>query len=140
MNYYNLLTAITEEAKKLPNIKTIILSDIYKLNSMPAAEFNVFGITPGKIYENYNLGIRYYQLNLYWIDRLKEDGAPEMSHSQAIEELSNIIKAVQDNSVATVEKEVVYTPFTMSFQQLTCGCYATVIFEVPLDDCFEEVD
>lgn len=140
MNYYGLLKHITSIAEQHPNVHTVILSDIYALNANKATEFNVFAITPKNFVENYEGGYRTYNLVLYMIDRLGEDGECEMKQSYCVEELSNIIKGVQDTSEITVDKDVVYVPFTESFQQLCCGVYAEVAFTVPLIDCFEELD
>lgn len=122
------------------NVNTIVAQDIYELDSMPDAQYCVFGITQNQHREDDQFF--YYNFNLYYINRITNDDASNelLNQSVGIQVLRNIIRKTLEKLDIEVSTDILYDTFIQKFADVTSGVYAQVEFMVPLDLCFEEYE
>ena len=120
------------------NINTVIQNDIYELDSIPNAKYNVFGITQNSHREDDQF--IYYNFYLYYINRVNNDGRQNeiLNQSTGIQVLRNIIRKTINYLDIEVSEDIVYYPFIQKFADVCSGVYADVTFAVPLDMCEED--
>lgn len=127
-------------ASKQPNINQIIDNDVYRLNTLKDAEYTVFAWQQRQHQEETDFWL--YSFQLFYIDRLTQDGGNEVEvQSMGLEVLSNIIGTIIEYSEGEIEVygTTLYQPFTQRFKDETAGVYATVTFRVPKDCiCIED--
>ena len=142
MKLIDVIQGLCTIAKEQPNIRTIITNDVYKLDAMADVKYNVFCVTQNKHREDLDNNFIYFNLNLFYIDRLTDDYANEVEiQSTAIEVLHNIIASFNADYGSDIYNESVeYTVFEQKFTDLCAGAYATLSFAVPISngDCYEE--
>ena len=140
MTLQDTINTIVSIAKTQPNIRTVILDDIYRLDAMPNAKYCVFGVTQNT--HRWADNMLQISLNLYYIDRLTTDSHNELQiQSTGIEVLQNIISAFVEKCNLSVYNSIVeFHTFIQKFSDLTAGAYATLSFEIPTasTDCFED--
>ena len=140
MTLSQIYKALSDIALEQPNIRTIVLNDIYKLDTLKDVRYSVFGITQNYEHEQDETR-RYYSLNLYYIDRLLEDGSNDVDiQSTGIEVLSNIIETLLEElgGKAELDETVKYQCFTQKFVDETSGVYARIKLAIPLSSYCEE--
>lgn len=120
------------------NINTVIQNDIYELDGIPNAKYNVFGITQNVHREDDQF--IYYNFYLYYINRVNNDGRQNeiLNQSTGIQVLRNIIRKTINYLDIEVSEDIVYYPFIQKFADVCSGVYADVTFAVPLDMCEED--
>lgn len=120
------------------NINTVIQNDIYELDGIPNAKYNVFGITQNSHREDDQF--IYYNFYLYYINRVNNDGRQNeiLNQSTGIQVLRNIIRKTINYLDIEVSEDIVYYPFIQKFADVCSGVYADVTFAVPLDMCEED--
>ena len=120
------------------NINTVIQNDIYELDGIPNAKYNVFGITQNVHREDDQF--IYYNFYLYYINRVNNDGRQNeiLNQSTGIQVLRNIIRKTINYLDIEVSEDIVYYPFRQKFADVCSGVYADVTFAVPLDMCEED--
>ena len=120
------------------NINTVIQNDIYELDGIPNAKYNVFGITQNSHREDDQF--IYYNFYLYYINRVNNDGRQNeiLNQSTGIQVLRNIIRKTCGYLDIEVSEDIVYYPFIQKFADVCSGVYADVTFAVPLDMCEED--
>lgn len=120
------------------NINTVIQNDIYELDGIPNAKYNVFGITQNVHREDDQF--IYYNFYLYYINRVNNDGRQNeiLNQSTGIQVLRNIIRKTINYFDIEVSEDIVYYPFIQKFADVCSGVYADVTFAVPLDMCEED--
>ena len=120
------------------NINTVIQNDIYELDGIPNAKYNVFGITQNAHREDDQF--IYYNFYLYYINRVNNDGRQNeiLNQSTGIQVLRNIIRKTCGYLDIEVSEDIVYYPFIQKFADVCSGVYADVTFAVPLDMCEED--
>ena len=126
-------------AKSQPNINSIVENDVYRLNTLKDANYSVFAWQQRQHTEEEDFWI--YSLQLFYIDRLTQDGSNELEcQNTGIEVLSNIIRTILSVGGGEIELygNAVYHPFTQKFKDETSGCYVEVAFRVPKDCICEE--
>ena len=117
-------------ASTQPNINLIIDNDIYRLNTLKDVEYSVFGWQQRQHQEETDYWI--YSFQLFYIDRLTQDGSNELEcQNTGMEVLSNIISTIIDFGDIELNGIPLYQPFTQRFKDETAGCYVTVSFIVP---------
>ena len=136
------LIEIVNELKAIamtqPNIRSAGEGNIYDyMNGNPSSKYSVFFISQTVHREDENFA--YYGFNLFHINRLDSTLENNRLQEQSIAKdvLSNIVKTFCVLHDANVES-LVYHTFTEKFKDLTCGMYATVEFQIPLDYLCEE--
>lgn len=141
MTLSEVYNAFSELALDQPNIRTVILNDIYRLDTLKNVKYSVFGITPAYEHEE-DEDYRYYNLHLYYIDRLIEDGSNDVDiQSIGFEVLSNIITAFleQFEGKAELHEKTKYQTFYQKFVDECAGIYARVKISIPRDSYCEEI-
>lgn len=125
-------------AEKQPNVNSIIDNDIYRLNMLKDVEYSVFGWQQRQHQEEMDYWI--YSFQLFYIDRLTQDGSNELEcESIGMEVLSNIISTIIGSGDIELNGTPLYQPFTQRFKDETAGCYVTVSFIVPKNCICEEL-
>ena len=123
---------IEKIAKSQPNINLIVENDVYRLNTLKDAGYTVFAWQQRQHQEETDFWI--YTFQLFYIDRLTQDGSNELeAQSMGMEVLSNIIGTIIEYGDGDIELYGIptYQPFTQKFKDETAGVYATVSFRVP---------
>lgn len=120
------------------NINTVIQNDIYELDGIPNAKYNVFGITQNIHREDEQF--IYFNFYLYFINRVNNDGRQNeiLNQSTGIQVLRNIIRKTCEYFDIDVDQDIQYFPFIQKFADVCSGVYADVVFAVPLDMCLED--
>lgn len=133
-----MIDVISAIASGEKNISTIIQNDIYELDGIPNAKYNVFGITQNSHREDDQF--IYYNFYLYYINRVNNDGRQNeiLNQSTGIQVLRNIIRKTINYLDIEVSENIVYYPFIQKFADVCSGVYADVTFAVPLDMCEED--
>lgn len=131
MTLREILDELRRVAESVPDIRTVVVNDITRLNEMREARYSVFGITQGV--HTSSRGWMGWTLNLFFIDRLLNSRENEVEiQSHAIE----VLRAVVMRMGERVEVgQVRYTVFTERFQDLCAGAWAEVTFQTPASDC-----
>lgn len=125
-------------ASTQPNINQIVDNDIYLLNTLKDVEYCVFGWQQRQHQEERDYWI--YSFQLFYIDRLTQDGSNELEcQSTGMEVLSNIISTIIGLGDIELNGTPLYQPFTQRFKDETAGCYVTVSFIVPKNCICEEL-
>ena len=125
-------------ASTQPNVNQIIDNDIYRLNTLKDVEYSVFGWQQRQHQEETDFWI--YSFQLFYIDRLTQDGSNELEcQNTGMEVLSNIIGTIIDFGDIELNGIPIYQPFTQRFKDETAGCYVTVSFIVPKNCICEEL-
>lgn len=139
MTLFQLYKELEKIALKQPNIRTVTYNDIYRaMNGNPHVVYGVFHIM--QTIHRQDDEFDYYGLRLFYCDRLKDDLDSNVLQIQSIakDTLSNIIKTFCEENDASYE-EIEFTPWTEKFLDLDAGMYATIEFEIPLDNtCVED--
>lgn len=133
MTYIELLELIESAAKKEPVIGTLIRSDIYQLNTIPAIEYKAFATTVKDIRQDEYY--REYTMYFYYVDRV--DSNTEQIQSSALEVLTNIINRLRDD--VEIMDDIQFNLFTQAFTDLTAGAFATVIIRIPITPCVDDI-
>lgn len=133
-----IIDVISSIASGEKNINTVILNDIYELDGMPNAKYNVFGLTQNIHSEDEQF--MYYNFYLYFINRVNNDGKQNeiLNQSTGIQVLRNIIRKACEYLDIEVNTDIQYFPFIQKFADVCSGVYADVTFAVPLDMCLED--
>lgn len=138
MTLYQIVEKLKEIAMKHPNIRTVGEGNIYDaLNANPSIKYDVFYITQGTHTQDESFD--HYHLTLFYISRLENDLDKNRLQIQSIgkEILRNVVKTfVTENDVEI--DTISYTTFTQKFADECAGCYADVVFDIPLDYICEE--
>ena len=130
MTYYEIISNLKACALEEPNINFVGSKDIYKLNSLPTIEYNVFYITPNTF--SVDEDTITYSLNLYFVSRWDETDNNQLEEQSAgMLALQNIINRF-NNLYPEVEiaYPLIYTPFYQKFKDITCGVFVRADFQV----------
>lgn len=133
-----IIDVICATASGEKNINTVIQNDIYELDGIPDAKYNVFGITQNIHQEDEQF--IYYNFYLYFISRITNDDRSNeiLCQSTGIQVLRNIIRKTCEYLDVEVNQNIQYYPFIQKFADVCSGVYADVVFAVPLDMCLED--
>lgn len=116
-------------ASKQPAVNMVVRNDIYRLNALPDAKYGVVSWTQldHTVGESFNT----FSFSLLYCDRLMHDNSNEVEiHSQAVQTLENIIRALSDIGV-DISVEYSFQPFREKFIDECAGAFARVSFQVP---------
>lgn len=132
----NLLTVIKALEKigaSLPDVHTVILSDIYQLNSLPNIDYSVFAIVQDQHRKDDNF--TYLGFYLYYVDRLLNDKSNQIEiQSHGLEILSEVIDKIEDlGLILSPEFDRVLQPFNQRFSDECAGIYCRLEIMIPQD-------
>lgn len=135
MRLDELFNLLCEIAKGNPNIQTIVMNDIYRINELKEITYSVFCVAQTSHREDDVM--RTYGLRLFYVDRLLEDSGNELScQGTGIEVLSNIIKELGEQTGYSIS-EITYFTWTQRFLDECAGAYCEFNIEVPISACYE---
>lgn len=135
---YQVIKALESVALEQPNIRYVGENDLYEdLNANPNIQYSVFYVTQNTHTSTDEWD--YYGLNLFVLDRLKNDKSNELEiESYAKETLDNIIGVFCERYNAEVVGERTYQVFTEKFVDSCCGVYVNVRLQLPKNIiCYE---
>lgn len=130
MTLYDIISKFLNIAKKQPNINYVGEGDIYQLNSLPGIDYGVFWITQTD--HNQDEDTITYNLTLYYVDRLLNDGSNRLQvQSTGIVMLGNIINNFNEqNTDVEIMYDISYSTFTHRFTDDCAGVFAQVSIKV----------
>ena len=126
MTQFELISRLLGSAAEEPNINYCGYGDIYKLNSIPNIDYNVFYITPNTF--NLDEDTITYSLNLYYVARWDETDENQLEEQSAgILALTNIINRF-NNTYPDVQLSypLIFTPFYQKFKDICTGIFVRV--------------
>lgn len=136
MTLYRLFKELEDCALQEPNVRTIIENDIYRINSLPDIDYRIFAITQNQHRSNEQFIT--YSLNLFLVDRWDETLDNQLNvQSDGIIALKEILNRFVATHPDIWIGNISYQPFYQRFKDITAGIYATVEFNIAIDDCYE---
>ena len=138
MTLSNTIRFIEKVASLQPAIKTVVPNDIFRLNTMPDAEYAVFGWTQGTHSVSIEESFATYAFTFFYVDRLTADQGNQVEiQSVGVQVLDNIIRTLEQwgaNPSTTCD----YTTFNQRFNDECAGVFVRVSLQVPLNGVCEE--
>lgn len=138
MTIKELTTTILSIAKSQSNVNYVGEGDIYVLNSTPDINYGVFFITQN----NHTLLSQFdtinYNLNLFYVDRLTEDGKNKLDiQSIGMLVITNVINILANNYDIDITSDIQFTTFTQRFTDECAGVYCTITINAdnPIGRC-----
>ena len=118
-------------ASGTPSVSSIVRNDIFRLNTLPDAEYAVFGWTQGIHTASVESSLVTFNFTLFYIDRLRADKRNELEiQSVGIQVLDNIIRTLNENGVYA-DNEYTFQTFRQRFLDECAGVFASVRLQVP---------
>lgn len=118
----DLIEFIKKEADKVPNINTVIVGDVLKLNNSDV-EYSALVVVPT------TAGFDSYELTLFYADKVNDDESNVIDiQSHSVEIIKNIagkIKNADFDDITDVDIDK-FELFTQRFNALCAGCFATI--------------
>lgn len=125
MTLYKIVNDILEVGRKQPNINYVGNGDVYTLNSMSNTEYGVFFVTQSN--HSISEDTVSYNLTLYYIDRLLNDGSNTLQvQSQGMLVLNNIINEYNQTADVEIQYDINFTTFTHRFTDECAGVFCNV--------------
>ena len=125
MTLYKIVNDILDIAKRQPNINYVDEGDIYSLNSKSNIDYGVFYITQSN--HSISEDTVTYNLTLYYIDRLFNDGSNTLQiQSQGLLILNNIINEYSQTADVEIKYDINFTTFTHRFADECAGVFCNV--------------
>lgn len=119
-------------ASGMPGIHSIVRNDIFRLNTLPDAEYAVFGWTQGQHSTTIDSSLITYNFTLFYIDRLTHDLGNQLEiQSAGIQVLDNIIRTLDNNGVFA--SSYTFTTFNQRFLDECAGVFTSASFQVPVE-------
>ena len=136
MTLRDTIAVIEAVAASQPAVNMIVRSDIYKLNTEPAAKYGAFAWTQEQHRESINDYGPTFAFVLFYVDRLTEDGGNQVEvQSTAIETLRNIIRELAETLEIT---DWTYNTFNQRFADVCAGAFARLTIRVPAESVCPE--
>jgi len=130
--------AIETVAAGIPSVSSIVRNDIFRLNSLPDAEYAVFGWTQGQHTASVESSLVTFNFTFFYVDRLTEDKRNELEiQSVGIAVLDNIIRLLEVKSVYS-ENPYTFTTFNQRFVDECAGVFTNVALSVPVTELCAE--
>lgn len=138
MNLLKLIRTMEAVALRQPAVKCVVENDVFRLNSLPNAQYGVFAWTQGTHAGDPDSDFRTFAFTIFYVDRLRTDGKNEIEvQSVACDTLANILKTLSERYGVEVG-EYTISVFNQRFADQCAGAFANVRLEVPaLSNCDE---
>ena len=138
MTLSDTIRAIESVAAGIPSVASIVRNDIFRLNSLPNAEYAVFGWTQGQHSASVASSLVTFNFTFFYIDRLTADRKNEIEiQSVGIQVLDNIIRSLEMKTVFA-DNSYNFTTFNQRFVDECAGVFTNVALTVPVTDLCEE--
>lgn len=139
MTLTDTIRAIETAAAGIPSVCSIVRNDIFRLNSLPNAEYAVFGWTQGQHATSVESSLITFNFTFFYVDRLTADKRNELEiQSVGIAVLDNIIRMLGENSVYA-ENPYTFTTFNQRFVDECAGVFTNVALSVPVTEICAEL-
>ena len=138
MTLFDIIRNLQAIAAQEPSVKSVSDGDIYDaLNAAVDIKYGVFHITQDTHTTHGDLDV--WGLNLFFIDRLLDDGENRLSiQSAGITILENVLKNFADTFGAEYMNNIVYTPFTQRFKDNCAGVFCKISISTVMDNLCAE--
>lgn len=132
-NIYTLIKAIEKIGIAIPDVNTVVLGDIFELNSRPDIDYSVFAIVQDR--HEQDDSFFYFNCFLYYVDRLTNDGENRLEiQSHGCSLLSTVISKIEElGLIVNTSFNTTYQPFNQRFSDECAGVYARVSVQIPID-------
>lgn len=138
MTLSDTIRAIESAAAGIPSVASIVRNDIFRLNSLPNAEYAVFGWTQGQHSASVESSLVTFNFTFFYIDRLAADRKNEIEiQSVGIQVLDNIIRSLEVKTVYA-DNPYTFTTFNQRFIDDCAGVFTNVALTVPLSEICAE--
>lgn len=125
MTLYKIVNDILDIAKRQHNINYVCEGDVYALNTKSNIDYGVFYITQSS--HSISEDTVSYNLTLYYIDRLLNDGSNTLQvQSQGMLVLNNIINEYSQTADVEIQYDINFTTFTHRFTDNCAGVFCNV--------------
>lgn len=118
----DIIEFIKKEAKKIPNVNTVIVGDVLKLNNSDV-EYSAIVIAPTAA------DFDSYEITIFYADKVNDDESNVVDiQSHSVEIIKNIagrLKNADFDDITEVETDR-FELFTQRFNALCAGCFATI--------------
>lgn len=129
---------LVQGAKAQPNLRTVLLHDIYRLNHLPDIKYGSFVIETIQATNNVPSSLFTFNFRLYYVDRLTENRDNMLdAQSTGIDVLHNILVSLPEE-VDLISQT--YQVFDQRFKDACAGAYVNVTLQIPANyNCFDEL-
>lgn len=135
MNLYNTTRIITSLASQIPNIGTIEVGDVYKINAKQDVVYPSIAITQRPHTISHDDEMITYNFYVFYIDRLTSDDSNRMDiQNAAIEALHSLADGLNSYDLEIVNTSVVHT-FNERFNDVCSGAYIELSIQTYNDTC-----
>lgn len=135
MKLINILNILRGIAGGEPNVNTVIVDDVYKLNEMQNIEYAAVVINQQNHTINNSSEENLFNINIFYVDRQTSDQSNINDvQSHAIQVLENIIRQAESQNIIPNDNYNI-TTFEERFDSLCAGAYATVQFQTDINSC-----
>lgn len=138
MTLKSIISKLREVALRTPNVRSVIINDIYRENAFNDIDYGVVAI----LQDEHVLGgdVITYGIALVYVDRLASDSANEVDvQSDGMLTLANILNTFANEvDEVTINGDVTFTPYNQRFADDCAGVYAKIDITVgsTLGQCF----
>lgn len=126
---------LVKGAKEQPNLKTVLLHDILRLNHLPNIKYGSFVIETEQAQQVQN--VMRFTFLLYYVDRLTSDKSNMLdAQSTGIDVLNHILVGLPE------EVDVIsttYRVFDQKFKDECAGAWVQVTLDLPIEYTCEDV-
>lgn len=134
-----LIYSLIQIASWQPNVWTIYLNDVFKLNNHPDVDYAAFCITQDTHQSvSSDENFMTFNLVLYYVDRLTESKDNDLdAQSAAIDTLRNVLKMLEDEQDCIVTSAN-YTTFNQRFKDECTGAFVRASIKWPVGNICED--
>lgn len=129
MTLTQVIQAIERAARLQPSVRLIVRNDVFRLNTIPDAEYGVFAWTQQQHVLADDVVI--FSFALFYVDRITQDRENEIEvQSVGIQTLTGVIRRLEDDGIFIVG-DTTFQTFNQRFEDECAGVWANVRLEVP---------
>lgn len=139
MNLKLIYDKICEAAKQAdPNIGTNFYGDIYQLNHIQTIKYPAIVVTAGQHSADIDNYFFSFKLNIFYVERLLDNQENKLDiHANGINFLNSLLKHLDDEFII---HNYDIQCFNERFNDMCAGAFATVIFKIPISQCYEIIN
>ena len=129
---------LVQAAKAQPNLNTVMLHDVYRLNHLPDIRYGAFVIETEQGVHTVPDSVLRFTFTLYYVDRLTRDKKNMLdAQSTGIDVLHNILVSLPEEIDVQTST---YRVFDQKFKDECAGAYVQVTLDVPINyNCVDEI-
>lgn len=122
---------LVQAAKAQPNLNTVMLHDVYRLNHIPDIRYGAFVIETEQGIHTVPDSVLRFNFTLYYVDRLTIDKKNMLdAQSTGIDVLHNILVSLPEEIDLITST---YRVFDQRFKDDCAGAYVNVTLDVPVN-------